>query len=288
MKNDKGFGVIGILIIIVIVLVIGSGVYYIGKNSKLEQKSPVVENNLPKENKVKNKENSNSWILDSKIGLIYNTSWEITPETYRNPVQEVNGESSQIVGYRFTLPSGNSINWGGNQSSCSNNEFSKFQYGVSTVVCLNGVRSNIGLSDVRLILPKEDLNVFGDFVLKNGLSPTIQDSLTYTIEVYSNNSSSGADRNYNGELIFLNGELIRGFQNYNVSQGGGCTTNCEKKTECIIENQQWIGENGGECTIEKYISLTKEGIEQQIKAKEIIPSENFSNCHRLICYRIKK
>jgi hypothetical protein len=241
-----------------------------------------------KENDIKNIEKKNSWLLDSKTGLFYDPSWEITPETYRTPVQEVNGESPQIVGYRFTLPSGNSINWGGNQSSCSNNEFPKFQYGVSTVVCLKGVRSNVGLSDVRLIIPKEDLNAFGDFVLKNGLSSTIQNSSTYIIEVYSNNSSSGADRNYKGELTFLNSKLISGFQNYNVLQGGGCTTNCERKTECIIKNQQWIGKNGDECTIEKYISLTKEGIEQQIKAKEIIPSEDFKNCHSVVCYRIKK
>ena len=121
------------------------------------------------------------------------------------------------------------------------------------------------------------------YLEKNSILPN-----SFTIEVYSNSSSSGGDRNYNGELTFRNGKLISGFQNYNVLQGGICATNCERKTECIIKNQQWVEKNGGECTIKKYISLTKKEILQQIATKEIILSEDFNNCHRLICYRIKK
>ena len=35
MKNNKGFGVIGIILIIVSILVVGGGAYYLGNNSKI-------------------------------------------------------------------------------------------------------------------------------------------------------------------------------------------------------------------------------------------------------------
>ncbi len=40
MKNNKGFGVIGIILIIVGVLVVGGGAYYLGKNSKIDDNLP--------------------------------------------------------------------------------------------------------------------------------------------------------------------------------------------------------------------------------------------------------
>jgi hypothetical protein len=169
-----------VLLVIIIVLLVAGLVYFFFNNSK--QKENTLVNNLPQENQVPSPEDNNSWVLDSKIGLTYNSSWEITPELYRTPAQQENGEPEQIVGYRFTLPSGNTISWGGHQSGCSQNEFEKFQYGISTVACINAVRSNIGLSNVRLTLPKEDLNSFGDFVLKNQKEST-NNSTIYT---YSN------------------------------------------------------------------------------------------------------
>jgi len=139
----------------------------------------------------------------------------------------------------------------------------------------------IGLIVVLIIL------IGGAYLLgknskKDGVLPD-----SFTIEVRTDNSSSGADRKYDGELTFKGNKLINGFQNYYVGEGAGCTVNCERTTKCIIKNGEWAEISGGECKIEKFIPLTKGEIEQQILSKEIISSEDFSACHRLICYKLK-
>jgi hypothetical protein len=154
------------VLLVTIIILLAVALVYVLLNKPKQEKNNLI-NNLPEENQILNQENNNSWTFNSEIGLTYNSNWEITPELYRTPAQQENGEPEQILGYRFTLPSGNTISWGGYQSGCGPDEFGKFQYGISTIACVNNVRSNIGLSDVRLTLPKEDLEAFGDFVLKN-------------------------------------------------------------------------------------------------------------------------
>ena len=111
---------------------------------------------------------------------------------------------------------------------------------------------------------------------------------SFTLELKADYTSSGATRNYNGKLTFLNSTLVNGSENYFVGQGGGCKTNCNRIAECLIKNQQWVDKtSGGKCEINTYVSLSKEGIEQQIKTKEILPIEDFNNCpHNSTCYQI--
>ncbi len=126
-------------------------------------------------------------------------------------------------------------------------------------------------------------------VQKNNVLPD-----SFTLEMYTDSSSSsGAVRIFNGELTFKNSNLASGQESYYTVQGGGCAIeDCKKNTiECVIKNGQWVDKNGEECKVENFIALTKEGIEKQINAKEIVLSEdfsNFSNCHYKTCYRIKK
>lgn len=124
---------------------------------------------------------------------------------------------------------------------------------------------------------------------KNISSNILSDS--FTIEMYGNYSSSGADRNYQGELTFKNNKLISGSQNYSVGEGGNCKENCNRKTECLVKDQQWVDKTTGEkCEILDTFSapLTKEELEQKIIAKEFVQSENFDDCHSRICYKIKE
>lgn len=178
MKDKK----LVIALVLIIVLLLIAGAYLFGRKSDNQKISPIPKNyessghkgeyptvdnsQLPKDYSDKTT-GSNSWITDSKIGVTYNSKWQVTPELYQTPAQQENGEPLSIVGYRFTLPSGNTISWGGPQSGCIQNEIEKFKYGVSLLACVKGMKAHTGLSDVRLTLPKEDINLFGDFVLKN-------------------------------------------------------------------------------------------------------------------------
>lgn len=106
----------------------------------------------------------------------------------------------------------------------------------------------------------------------------------FQINLTGDLSSSGAQRNFDGSLLFLNNILVSGSENYFVGQGGGCTINCDRKDSCIIKDQKWVDSiNGGNCKVPNYISLTKKGIEEQIKNKEIKRKEE---CTREICYEI--
>jgi hypothetical protein len=112
---------------------------------------------------------------------------------------------------------------------------------------------------------------------------------SFTFEMYGNYTSSGASRVYNGELNFLNNELINGFQNYNVWEGSICKDNCKRETNCVVKDNQWVDKITEEkCTIDKFSApLTKEEIDQQIKEGKLIPSEDIYQCHNSICYKIK-
>ena len=97
-------------------------------------------------------------------------------------------------------------------------------------------------------------------------------------------TSSGATRKYEAVLIFFGNSLVKGKCIYNVGEGGGCTSNCEKTTKCIIQNQNWIdSESGGECSIYNYIPTNRSELEDKIKTGEI---KSFRQCgHSELCYR---
>lgn len=170
MNKDKKV-IIG-LVIIIIVLLVGWGAYYMGKNSKEEVKLPVTENNLPQENQVAHNTNTTNqtsdWVSTNTNGWIvkYNSEWTATPQYYGSPAEEAQGKK-EMVGYQFIFPDGSVIDYGGPQSSCTQSELGVFKYGVSTQACVSGVRADLVLQNVRNVLPQADMNSFGDFVLKN-------------------------------------------------------------------------------------------------------------------------
>jgi len=110
----------------------------------------------------------------------------------------------------------------------------------------------------------------------------------FTMELKGDYSSSGATRNYSGNVTFFNNILVNGLESYFVGEGGICKNNCNRTTECVIKEQQWVDKTSGEkCGINIYVSLTKEGIEQQISSKEILPVDDLDNCpHGSTCYKI--
>ena len=108
---------------------------------------------------------------------------------------------------------------------------------------------------------------------------------SFTINFERDQTSSGASRNYKANLTFIKGVLVGGSQTYYVGQGGGCTTDCERTTICKIVNQNWVDSvNGGECSIGSPVPLTIQGINQNIKSKEI---KSMKDCRHLdLCYEI--
>jgi len=110
---------------------------------------------------------------------------------------------------------------------------------------------------------------------------------SFIIKIRGDLTSSGAQRNYNASLTFVDNILVEGIESYYVGQGGGCTTDCERIDSCTIINDEWVDASGtGNCKINyPFIpSTTKRGIEKQIKSKELKPIDK---CGRLdICYEI--
>ncbi len=111
----------------------------------------------------------NSWAKSpSDFGtvILYPLDWQITPQYYASAAMQARGEES-LVGYGFMLPSTAIVTWGGAQGGCSEGEFGRFIYGVSNLTCMKGYRTSIGMQSARSVLSTKDLNLFGDFVLKN-------------------------------------------------------------------------------------------------------------------------
>lgn len=105
-------------------------------------------------------------------------------------------------------------------------------------------------------------------------------------------SSGGTERKYEANLTFVDNKLVSGSQSYVVIPSPMCSGgpgDCGGGFSCIVENGQWVdATNKGKCNIPpdiSNISLTKEGIEQQIKRGEIKPLN--SECtHGDLCYEI--
>jgi len=120
------------------------------------------------------------------------------------------------------------------------------------------------------------------FVFNNGINRS-----SFILKINGDFTSSGAQRNYDAKLIFIDNILTEGTESYYVGQGGGCTNDCERISSCSVLNGNWVDDNGGgNCKIDyPFIpATTKTGIEKQIKLGKIIPS---TKCGHLdICYEI--
>lgn len=110
---------------------------------------------------------------------------------------------------------------------------------------------------------------------------------SFILKIKGDFTSSGAQRNYDASLTFIDNVLVEGTESYYVGQGGGCTNNCERVNSCKIINGEWVDVSGGSnCKIDyPFIpSTTKEGIEKQIKLKEL---KSMYKCGHLdLCYEI--
>jgi len=110
---------------------------------------------------------------------------------------------------------------------------------------------------------------------------------SFIFKIKGDFTSSGAQRNYDASLTFVNNVLTEGTESYYVGQGGGCTNNCERINSCKILNGEWVDVSGGSnCKIDYPFvpSTTKNGIEQQIKSQELKP---INKCGHLdLCYEV--
>jgi hypothetical protein len=162
------------------------------------------------------------------------------------------------------------------------------------------MNKNKGFTPILITLIIVGILVVGGgtyYIIKNSKTIPVQNEKennntlpdSFTIEMYGNYSSSGADRNYSSELTFIDNKISSGFQNYKVGEGSICKENCNRITECVVKDQKWVDKfTGGECMIDTFSApLTKEGIMQQIKEGKILLSENIYQCHYSTCYKIK-
>lgn len=114
----------------------------------------------------------------------------------------------------------------------------------------------------------------------------INNSVTYKIT--GDFTSSGGDRKYEAKLTFSGYKLINGEEYYTATIDRWCdnntSSNCNKTTKCIIQNQNWIdSESGSECSIYNYIPTDRSELEDKIKTGEI---KSFRQCgHSELCYR---
>ena len=112
-------------------------------------------------------------------------------------------------------------------------------------------------------------------------------SSSFIFKIKGDFTSSGAQRNYDASLTFINNILVEGTESYYVGQGGGCTNNCERINSCKILNGEWVDISGkSNCKTDyPFIpSITKNGIERQIESKELKP---INKCGHLdLCYEI--
>lgn len=76
---------------------------------------------------------------------------------------EASYSGTQIIGYKFTLLDNSSFAWGGSQSACNSATSPAFQYGISTLACVQGMRASINGQNPTTATK----NSFGDFVREN-------------------------------------------------------------------------------------------------------------------------
>jgi hypothetical protein len=112
---------------------------------------------------------------------------------------------------------------------------------------------------------------------------TLSDS--FTMKLYSDDTSSGAGRRYDATLTFEDGRMVSGWQSYQVWPGSYPYT--YRFEECTFDASvsSWVG-NGttGEfpsCDA----SVSDRGILQaRIDSGKLVPSDGI--CHYVVCYEI--
>ncbi len=162
-----------LLLVLIVLMIIALRWMFENKNTyipvvtKQYDESPIKNNdNYIGDNKddtlgfvdISKQRDSYSWVVNQEQDnqAFYRKDWN-----YKRQINPTRGSYE----YTFMLPSGNYINWADTGQSCNDNK--EFKYGFSTSACVNGWTAWLGVKDVSISNTKEDINSFGDFVLKN-------------------------------------------------------------------------------------------------------------------------
>lgn len=174
-KNTKGFSAAIVGILIAVFAVVGFVSYKAGENQLLNSQ-PEVElgdglDNIQPEAPVVTGE----WIPapeTMEFNVLYYSEWGIEPYMYGSAAQMAEGNLSQ-VGWKFALPSGNQITYGGPQSFCQIESFPE----TNSSACVKSARTNLGGQN----LSQADYDALVEFVNQNS-APLLQETAEYLIE----------------------------------------------------------------------------------------------------------
>lgn len=174
MQNNNSkflYIIIGILSVLVIVLL---AVQYSSRKSAFDngpvEEFPMNDSQTQDNQNGYSNTNTSTWVKSLKFGLWYPPNARITESYYLSPVEQGNGSLPYMgIPYAEFLDFPNSdmtIIWGGAQSGCGDGDYD-FQYGVSEITCVKGMKAYMGTQDVRKGITASDKKIFGDFVIKN-------------------------------------------------------------------------------------------------------------------------
>jgi len=157
------------LFILIILMVFAIRIMLQNKEIYFGISQPKVDLNKEISTTITPSSSSTDWIKSPKFGLFFPKSFNIIEYYELSPAQIAKGIPETQGAPTFTATSsGNAIiNWGGNQSACSQDEIKNFQYGVSTEGCVKDLHALIYPENVRKALTQDEIKLFGDFILKN-------------------------------------------------------------------------------------------------------------------------
>lgn len=109
---------------------------------------------------------------------------------------------------------------------------------------------------------------------------------SFAINIKGDYTSSGASRAYNATIEYKDNEVIGGTQSFDLGQGGGCVSDCNKTTVCKIKDKKWIDSvTGNDCTLNGDEYLSKESLKSLIRDNKLIPMKKCM--HLDTCFEIK-
>ncbi len=165
------------MFLLLVIILLGVCAWYLGKGGfQSKDNSPQAQVDTTKNPDVKSDTDTNTtWVKSPKFGLYYQKGMNII-EYYSDKSKygtEVAYSPDALPNFSATFGEGQDtvITWGGNWtgsgSACKEGEYGTFEYGVSSVTCLNGQRAWIAHFSAKSKITEQDLKTFGDFVLKN-------------------------------------------------------------------------------------------------------------------------
>jgi hypothetical protein len=182
MKNFKGFSPAIVGVLIALFLGMGFVAYKAGEMQLFSPSEKVNDFNIevggdleridfePETPAV-----SGEWISTPQIfeinNLLYYSEWGIEPYMYGSPAQMAQGNMSQ-VGWKFALPSGGQITYGGPQSFCQIESFPE----TTSSACVKSARTDLGGQS----LSQADYDALAEFVNQNS-ALLLQETAEYLV-----------------------------------------------------------------------------------------------------------